>query len=113
MTREPSRGAPPGHAPEIDNGPPVSRRKLHLRLRVGITLTFAGDLGTVVAAISIVVNTPLPVLLVLTLAATSLLLAHKMGDRRRPRWLSAAWIPAVVVTVIVVVWLVAGLVAVL
>lgn len=95
------------------DSPPACRNQSRLRLRIVITLTFAGDLGTIFSAVSVVANMPSPVtaLLAPTLAAGSLFLVHKMGRGLRRRGCGAARMPAVLVTVLAALWLVAGLVA--
>lgn len=79
------------------------------RLRVVVTLTFAGDLSTVLAAVGVVMNTPVPMLLVTTVAAASLIVAHRAGVRLQQRRPGGTRMPAVLLTVLAVAWFVAAL----
>lgn len=109
---------PPPHrapkpTPEVMTGVTPARGGGHLGLRLAIVLTFHGDLGTMFAAVSVVVNVPLPVtaLLVLVLATAGLFLAHQVGCELRLRHRGLARMPAVLVALRAVVWLCVGLVA--
>lgn len=66
--RQQDKGVPTGRPPKIEAKPPRTRSEGRLRLRLVITLTFVGDVGAIFAAVSVVVNTPLPVTALLVLA---------------------------------------------
>jgi hypothetical protein len=89
------------------------RQRRRFELLIVIALTVPGDVGTIFAAVSVVANAPFAVtaLLVLALAAASLFLAHSVGRGLRLRRLGAARMPAVLVTLLALIWLAVGLAA--